>query len=550
MPSGGSANELGNSGRRSEAIGNGDERGENSSAAKLDRAPMIPSICHDPQFLYATDLQLEDHAANPLLAAQLIDSLKCWLSHIKDVYQSISEQETIWDTTELLSVVDAAAAVKRLESHTAFYLHFDRPEPKVVIRCLQHIPKAAPLLADLEKELVNLKVLNAEYQQAIDLLEMASSYFPKGEWPMTEISDAAGPLFSSLRALFLSSTTFGGKKSSRFLSLIYWVIRKTEVSIHDACGNCLKRILERPAVALQVASDLVSAQDASVSVQEAYHRLKLAIIDHSPNPAAAEELFMSVDDESLFAKLEWQFHRCTLLNHMVDALKKDENKIGSALTDRLEPLDLLEPSAIDQQMLMREVEDIVCKDAPNPSAVLERMGVKAQNADKALISQFAPRVPFEELTSTLCVNVIFNPPEVVIAGGPISEKTLDAMSKALPQCCSNRAVTSLRKVLAPCKWEKVLGHATSSGRHGPVVRMEVAEQFCDIDVAQSHFLSTLFDLIESEDAWSLTNCQAHVERGKHVHTFIFRRQRAWEDEDQEKRRSLTRTTQDAGAPTS
>ena len=500
-----------------------------STSNCMDRAPMIPAICSSKEFLYGTDLQLEQFAENETLVAQLIDSVSAWLSHIADVRAYLEECHEYFDSVEAIPFDVAATMTRRMEAETSFFQHFERLEPAVVIRVLKHVPKAQSKLQQLAEELADLKSLNEHCAITADLMATANSYFPDNQWPAKEISDAAGPLFSALRAIFTCCTTLGSAHPRRFVALIVYVVSRTEKSIQEACGGALHKIIASPKVALCMAELVVACQDAIVTIQEQYYDLRIKILENSSDAALAEKIFIGVDDVALFSHLEWQYHRCTVIHQLIDALRADENKIGSALTEKLEKVsDLMDPTAIEQMRLLDEVKNIQEKDAPNPSAVLERMGVKAQSAAK--LQQFAPRVAYDELTSALSIIVSFNPPVVTIVGGPISEKTLDAATKALPQCCSNKGVMSLRRSLAPPIWQTITAR---SSRNGPIVRMEIGEQFCDAEIAQTHFLATLLDLIEAEEAWSMTDAHANVEptNKKEQHTLLFRRQRAWDDKD-------------------
>lgn len=76
---------------------------------------------------------------------------------------------------------------------------------------------------------------------------------------------------------------------------------------------------------------------------------------------------------------------------------------------------------------------------------------------------------------------------------------------------------SLRKEMLPPRWHDL----------GPKIkRLEIQNQFCDSDVSQTFFLLTLMDIVESEDAWKMTDTHAYTDGLQELHMLHFRKHRS------------------------
>jgi hypothetical protein len=486
--------------------------------------PMLPLIAHDAKFVFATDLEVQQFASNAALVAQVHDSLACWLSHIKDIHQ---ERQTLLEWLDALHVIhplDVEPKFIQMELVLSFHVHFDRREVLACTRLLQYVPKAERQLEDLARELMVIKEYHDELTQSLQFLTGVCDFI-RSPWSVRDVADTMPPLFSALRALWVCTPLFGPEKGrSRFSAMVAFVVQRVEAACHDAGYRAVDALIESPSAALRVKQDLVAAQDAIVAVQEQYYSLQTSLSSCGvTGTSGVHTVFADVDDVALFSVSEWLFERSKGLLMCVDALKQHPDKIGSALTDPLSHVDLMDPDALSQPTFLKYLDEIVHEEPPSAEAILSRMEQKqaalngGMSSAKQKASVVAPRVPFDQLSGGLCVTVAFNPPVVTVMGGPVSVGFLDTAQYSLPMCCSNTQTRgSISKKAIDAVFVKVADNV-----HQLVLR----GLFCD-EINVVSFLASLLDMVEAEDAWKMTDVLGQHIDGKEVHTMHFRKHRS------------------------
>ena len=492
----------------------------------VDRPPMLPLIAREAKFVFSTDVEAAQYSSNIALVAQLTDSLRCWLSHIADVMQEYQAFVDWCDREEVMNLVELAQRTHLQEVSVSFCHHVEKDAIVSCIRVLKHVKsgEVPGLLERLDREVGMLRQLHEVAANAMQYAEAAAVFMKPFAWEPENGMDTAPPLFSALRAMWVCCPFFGSKNPKRFSAIVRFIIQNAEHCIHIGCGTTLQQFMDAPFKSTQIKGTLVGAQDTIVTLQEQYHSLRDKLASASGASTEADHMiFVDHDDDELFRRLNWQYYRVTGVLQLIDILKKDMNKVGSSLTDPLVGVDVLDPDVLDEGKFAKILHQIENSDAPDPGAVLERIGNKRSPQKKS----YAPRMNFSQLTSNLIVHVEFNPPTLTIVGGPMSEAFLDSAQSALPLCCSNTVVRRVtRKALEP----------TFKEIEPNVRRMVIEEQYCETDTTMTHFFATLLDLLETEDAWSMNGSMAGVapavEEGgeeKQWYTFNFRRQRPREE---------------------
>lgn len=554
----------------------------------LDAPPMLPLIARDAKFVFCTDLELQQFATNAALVAQLDDALACWLSHIGDIRQERADMLDSFDQMPSISPAAIEPLLRQLELALSFPIHFERKEVLACLRLLNLIPAAAPKLQRLSAELEEIRQFHEAVVQALAFVSQAAVFVPHDvPWSIRDTADTIPPLFSSLRALWVCTSMFGPKHVSRFSAIVVYVVERVAATVHTNCKGAIDRILDHPSTATAVKQDLVAAQDAIVAVQEKYYELQASQTECGVlNRESGLHLVLSdVDDEALFAAVEWQFERLRGILMCVDALRADPNKIGSALTDPFVGVDLLDPSVMSQGQFMKAAGPLLSESAPSADAILDRMASKADTVAKkqrsgAEAAAAAARIPFHLLGNGLIVMMEFNPPVVTLVGGPLSTNCLDMCQYMLPLCCSNATVRSLTRktkevMFLPIPIVRRKQHVTSTAADdvassaysysgasvspqatadeerellaqdptNRAMQLVIHEQFCD-EAHKCHMMATLLDIIDTEDAWDMTDTMANtIGAGKELFVMHFRKHR------RSRSRSLSPENNEAPEPT-
>jgi hypothetical protein len=485
--------------------------------------PMLPLIAHDAKFVFATDLEVQQFASNAALVAQVHDSLACWLSHIKDIHTERSLLLEWLDTLQAIDPIEVEPKLMQLELVLSFHLHFDRREVLACTRLLQYAPKAARQLEALATELEVIKTLHEEIQQSLQFVSGVCAYV-RTPWDVRDVSDTIGPLFSALRALWVCSPLFGPLQGhSRFSAMVAFVVQRVEVEAHNAGCDVVDRMVASPSAALGIKQRLVAAQDALVAVQEQFYELKSTLSSCGIMGGLSIHAVLSdVDDAALFSLAEWYFERIKGLLMCVDVLRHQPDKIGSALTDPLCHVDLMDPDIMGQPTFLHHLDEMIHEESPSADAILSRMDAKQQLIGKSAppknnAATAAPRIPFDQLCGGLCVTLAFNPPVITIMGGPVSVGFLDSAQYSLPMCCSN---TQSRGAMSRKATDAVF---VCLGKN--VQQLSLRGLFCD-EVHIVSMLTTLLDLLEAEDAWKMMDSLGQHIDGQEVHTIHFRKHRS------------------------
>lgn len=486
-------------------------------AEPMEYPPMLPLIAHDAKFIFCTDIELQQFASNAALVAQLSDSLSCWLSHLEDIKHEVTEFLDELDKAPTIDLVHVEPKLINLELTLSFFLHFDRKEVTACIRLLQQVPQALPALARLNHELEANKAQHEEIVRTLSFVSGVVVYL-KNPWNVKDLADSFPPLFSALRALWVCSELFSPAHIHRFSAAFVHVVQRTEQTVHDATYDVMDRFVDAPSKATVLKEALVSSQDAIVSIQECFYELRTSL-SSSGVYGKSHIIFSDVDDEAIFSLLEWQFERLGGLNQMIDILKRDLNKVGSALTDPVTSVDLMNPDVMPQPVFLKHLGAIEREEAPSADTILARMSDKAAAASQKSKSAalLAPRAPFDKLTSHLVVMVDFNPPVLTLIGGPVSASFLDAAQYTLPMCCSNTQVRCVARK-APDPIFICIGPN--------IQQLKIYDQFCDEEIHVSHFLLTILDLLEAEDAWKMCDVSGLHLEGCERHVMHFRKHRS------------------------
>lgn len=506
--------------------------------------PMLPLIARDAKFVFCTDLELQQFATNSALVAQLEDALACWLSHIRDIRQERTDLLERLDRMPLLSPALIEPLLKQLELALSFPIHFDRKEVLACLKLLGLVRSAAGRLQRLSTELDEIRGYHEDVTQSLNFVSQVAIFVPENtHWCIRDVADTIPPLFSALRALWVCTPMFGPKSLSRFSAIVAYVVERVTSTVHAKCGNAIDRLIDSPAAATAVKQDLVAAQDAIVVVQEQFYALQSSQTECGVlNRDAGLHLILSdVDDAALFAVLEWQYERIRGILMCVDVLRANPGKIGSALTDPLTNVDLLDERAMGQPYFVKHMSALVSEDAPTADAILNRMAAKAdalQAKKGGSSAASAARIPFHLLSSGLIVMLEFNPPVVTFVGGPVSVNCLDTCQFTLPMCCSNTNVQSLTRktpdvmflpvpIIKRTAAEDAAAVSNKSSPSNVVMQMVIHDQFCD-EAHICHMIATLLDIIESEDAWKMTDSLAESipSRKTEMHLFHFRKHRS------------------------
>ena len=496
----------------------------------IDKPPMLPLIASEPKFVACSEVEAQQFAANRALVGNLTDALKCWLSHIADTLVERDAVLSRWNESNLLNPREIVHELKALEVSLSFFQHIQSEGVIACRRVLKYVPEVQASLQDLHKSMHTLQQLHLEVSDDLSHLTLCGTYFldsgmQPDTWAVRDLGDTMPPLFSSIRVICLCSKQFGALQPDRFLAMIRYLINRVQRSVHDATFDCVRRVVDAGHKSIsKVKRDLVDAQEGCVAVQEEFFAMRRKIAECEDSGSAHHAALEGVDDRDLFNVAEWQYERIIALLASLDAMKEGVEKIGSALTDPLsmDTVDLMDPDSISQERFVKFVHRLIHEPAPNPLSIIERMGKKGVRGAPPVARQHAPRVPFNKLSNTLCLYVLFKPePVVTILGGPLSDASLDALSNALPLCCAQTVVESnLRKVHTP-----VFYSLLSGGR-----RMEIHDQYCETDIHVSKFLLTIVDVIETEDAWemidALANVEIEMEKDCEYHQLLFRKHRS------------------------
>ena len=346
-------------------------------------------------------------------------------------------------------------------------------------------------------------------------------------WRMEDVPDTIAALFPSLRSLWVCSTELGVKRPWRFTSIVRFAIDRVELTVHAACWDALPRLLGSliPRTHTAVKECLISAQESTVTAQEGFFNLKLSQAEGGAASDNRHLIFADLDGEedTLFARLEWQYGRITSLLDVVDTLWKNPNKVGSRLTDPFAPtaqVDPLDESSMPTFTFNKAVRAINEQDAPHPTTIVNRVRDKFNIlADQESPQRTAARVPFEKLSAHMAIHVSFSPPTVTITGGPLSPDALETAQSTLPKMCTNINVDQKHhRNKDDCSFV-VIPHEQD------VTRMVIREQYCETSVHLSAFLHTILSIVESEQCWNLMTSHAlmHPGDGGEVHWFLFRK---------------------------
>jgi hypothetical protein len=480
-------------------------------SAAMEGPPMIPLICHSAEFVFSTDLDARNFSRNLTMVHQLADSLKCWISHAAEVQATIdaglAEIDTVLSPPR--SIASVYATLLRHEVLSSFHLHFDRDEVAAVRRVLQYVPSAAALLVRLDGLIADLKVKHAEAANAVEYIGLVGTYVPAdgAVWDVAEVPDAAPPLFSGLRATFVCCTLFGAAHRPRFNALVDHVIWRVEEAVAAAGRHVLRDICDRPACQPAVKQRIVVAQDAAVTLQEAYYDLVQGLAD------AGGVLFGGVAaGDMVFDTIDWQYARLALLLKLTEVLREQPHKIGTALTDGLVAFDLMHGEGITQENLLREIERVDVEDVTTPNDILDRMGIKA--AKMATIAAEKKEV-LAVTTTALVVTFSFDPPTITVAGGPLQHECLEAIATITPMSCSNVASGMMRMGAVGVPKLEFARLSDSA------VRLTVENRFCD-DAARSHVMVTALDCIEA-DGWVCVDSHGTGDGPLEVFTLFLKR---------------------------
>jgi hypothetical protein len=490
---------------------------------------MLPLVARESKFVFSSDVEAAQYSANAALVAQLTDSVRCWLSHISDVRKDYMEFIEWCDRENAdLDLSELASRTHAQETSLSFCSHVEKDAVAACIRVLKLVTSDGipGLLAQLAVDIKEIKALHEGIVNAMTYAEAAAEYMKPGfAWDPENGMDTAPALFSALRAMWVCCPLLGSQNPRRFEGIVRAVVASVGDCMHRSCGTLLQAFIDAPFKATKIKSQLVGAQETIVTVQEQFHEMRSKLSASGVTNETDHLFFSSGDDESMFRHLNWQYFRITGILQIIDALVKDMNKVGSALTDPFVDVDLLDPDAMYEERFAKLVNIVETSDAPDPNAVLERMGNKRTPVKKT----FAPRVNFSQLTKNLVIHVSFNPPVVTIIGGPVSEAFLDGAQMALPLCCSNTIAKSVTRKQVEPMFKEIAPN---------VRRLTLDHQWCEVDTTTTHFFATLLDLLETEDAWSMVGSMSGVvapegfpaeEEAKYWYTFNFKRQRPKEE---------------------
>lgn len=344
-------------------------------------------------------------------------------------------------------------------------------------------------------------------------------------WQIADLPDMLAPLFSSLRALWVCSERFGAKNASRFSSITRFVIHQVELSVHSEAWDALLRVIDNasPSNMTNVKAGLVYAQESIVALQECFYNLKAHLSEGGPVSDGINLVYHELNDEIIFANVEWQYRRLTNILQIVDNLRAHTEKIGSKLTDPFEIYtaegDILSRSHFPDHRFDVCAKALLNQNAPDPDEIIQNIVNKESERQKA-IREREPRYPLALLTSHMTIVCSFSPPTVTISGGPLSHTALDAAQSKLPSCCANKIPEAKNTKM---KMEMVFNKVSNpTGQH--VYRLVIPDQYCETSLHVTMFVHTLLTVVEAELCWNLCGTHSLIDPDfGETHYFIFKK---------------------------
>ena len=370
---------------------------------------MLPEVCRTKDFVFCTQREAEKYATNLSLIGELRDHLALWRSHLTDVIVLVRRTiQEIDDRTEN-NPVHVFESVKALVAETSFTEHLKRDEAVAVLRVLAFDAPSSEKLAKLGDLADQASQMHEGLVHTSLLFEAFAQLTPSDP---ADICHAAGPCFSSLRAVYFCCGNLGSRFPFRFGSVIKSVLNTTTNAIAAVCKSALPNYVSDTITYKQCRRQLVDCQNAIVATQEAYCDLLSAVLTDGQMP---EAVLCSVAD------LDWHFSRIVLLLEALDALHNHAELRGTEVFEKFNVPWEQGSAATD---LVAAISRLQRSRLISTSVITNRISKKTLMLQPTELTSAAK--PFRMLSSVF----LFDPPTLCLSGGGAEPALLRGLEKA------------------------------------------------------------------------------------------------------------------------
>jgi hypothetical protein len=402
--------------------------------------PHLPEIALSQNFVRANQSQTNEYASSTSVVTQLVDALDAWLSHCRQVLDNLEqfhkncEQDCVRSVNVADNLIcDIAAALRRLELETSFYIHFDTDQVKAVRKVLTS-PKlvslattttrsgesclnntididvilhgvgtttASTLTSSVQAKLEELdefvKILEAENKKLArsrELFTILDSYCAKdSSWNLLNCDDTLPPLFCALRAVFICCPLFGKTNPQKFSSLIRCVLKRIETLILETLPSLFKvqSVSSSRSGVEDAVSGCLAAQGACITVQEEFYKLRISVSEACTKEFTAV-LYQGIDEDTIFINLDFYYDRCVILLQLLTVIKQRREELflttGGAAEKLLSEADLLFSKSVAHEDLIDAIRMISLAPSTKPKDIINRIQSRAsEHAEKQALRE-------------------------------------------------------------------------------------------------------------------------------------------------------------------